>query len=136
MNAVEQAVIIHQGIHEAFIRRGGTEDQWSRVAANPQKFYHAWRRLLGIEGGDTPPSEGWQDIDPSTGEILRVEADHATQRAKPRQSSDRAKERLQHVACVDCANWREGCKAGFHPSLPAEPVHLCGRFVPAMHGKQ
>lgn len=38
---------------------------------------------------------------------------------------------MRHVACVDCANWRGGCKAGFHPSMPEEPVHLCGRYLPA-----
>lgn len=37
---------------------------------------------------------------------------------------------MRHVSCVDCANWLGGCKAGFCPSLPEEPAHLCGRYAP------
>lgn len=128
MNAVEQGLAIHEGVKAVFMARGGTQEQWARVAANPRKFNHAWRRTLGLPGDDTPPPPEWLNTDPQTGEFLRIDAERGQHHQTRRDNQASTEAPLQHVACIDCANWREGCKAGFFPSLPAEPVHLCKRF--------
>lgn len=59
---------VHSGIHEAFLARGGSPEQWARVNADPRKFNMAWRRLLGLADATTPPPVSYRNIDPSTGE--------------------------------------------------------------------
>lgn len=123
MNALEVAAKVHAGVHDVFLVKGGTTEQWERVAADPRKFNRAWRRVLGLADGETPPPPDWRNIDPSTGELLSVEiwqeeAHSGTPEAKP-----------AHVACIDCEGFKSGCKRGFHPSVTHEPVNLCDRYT-------
>jgi hypothetical protein len=55
MNAMERAQIVRAGIERAFLARGGTPEQWARVAADPRRFNLAWNRLLGLPDSTMPP---------------------------------------------------------------------------------
>lgn len=62
---------IHAAIHAAFLAKGGSPEQWSRVDAEPRKFNRAWRRLLDLPDDTKPPPLAWRVIDPRTGKPLR-----------------------------------------------------------------
>ena len=126
MNAEQIAEIIHSGIRDVFTQRGGTAEQWQRVAASPAKFNRVWRKVLGIEDATTPPPPGLRTTDPRTGEILREDPPHEAVEVRAGSTAPA----LRHVACTWCDNWRDGCRAGFEPSMPTWPAHLCGRFAP------
>jgi hypothetical protein len=64
------AADVHEAIKAAFLARGGTPEQWARVAADPRKFNRAWRRLLKLPEGEKPPALAMRRIDPRTGVII------------------------------------------------------------------
>ena len=124
MNAAQAGAIIHAGIRNEFHARGGTPEQWARVAADPRKFNRAWRLVLNLPDGDTLPPPEYRKIDPSTGEIVVIEKTQQEAHTGAKQPAP------VHVACIDCEGWLSGCKRGFTPSLPYESIHLCERYTP------
>jgi len=60
----------HDAIHRAFLKRGGSAEQWQRVNADPRKFNRAWRRVLDLPDGTHPPPLSMRNIDPLTGEVF------------------------------------------------------------------
>jgi hypothetical protein len=63
-SAIEQARIVRSWIERAFLRRGGTPEQWARVAADPRRFNLIWNRLLGLPKSTLPPPPEYRAIDP------------------------------------------------------------------------
>jgi hypothetical protein len=56
----------HAAIRAAFLTRGGSLHQWSRVNADPRMFNRAWRRLLGLPDATQPPPPEWRGLCPLT----------------------------------------------------------------------
>ena len=72
-NGLIRAQKVHAAIARAFLAKGGTAEQWTRVCEDPRKFNLAWNRLLGLPDSHMPPPAHLRNVDPNTGEIFEYE---------------------------------------------------------------
>lgn len=71
----DRAMLVHEGIREAYLSRGGDTTRWEQIAGAPHRFNRVWRWVLRLPDATTPPPVDFRAIVPSTGEFLIVDED-------------------------------------------------------------